>query len=116
MDKRTLGYARGQLQDLRDPALMDRMHDEKEDDEKTGVLKRCPFCGGTAVFEPTRYTSDHHGIRIGFTIKCKDCGARVPNIREIKAALTAEGEIQPTEDGRETAVAEWNRRSGARGY
>lgn len=110
MDERTLGYARKQLQDLRDPALMGTVHDEKEGDEKMEILKKCPFCGGMAVFKTTRYSSTHHDVCVGFEIECRECGVRMPETYEIRAVLTAGGEMQLTEDGRETAVAGWNRR------
>ncbi|MCI9197773.1 MAG: restriction alleviation protein, Lar family [Lachnospiraceae bacterium] len=112
MDERTLEYARRQLQDLRDPALMDTIHDEKEGDGEMEVLKKCPFCGGTAIFKVRRSGSAHHDTCIGFAIGCKECGVEIPKTYEVKVTLTAEGEIQLTVDGREAAIAEWNRRDG----
>lgn len=59
-----------------------------EDLRKT--LKRCPFCGGAAVFEDTGWP--HH-------VYCEACGARVMSF---KYGL----------DGEDDAIAKWNSRAG----
>lgn len=74
-------------------------------------LKRCPFCGGKAVFSIK--TDFSHNLLKGyeFNIRCAKCGAANPD-REyrIEFRMNDSGEIEIVSDGRKNAIEEWNKR------
>lgn len=78
-------------------------------------LKPCPFCGGNAYF---KIDSNSYGSRragIDFRIKCKNCGIEPSHTYyfEIDFCPETEQGFKITEDDREEAIAEWNRRAKA---
>lgn len=73
-------------------------------------LKACPFCGGKAVFCTELNKSSHTDVGYEFSIKCSRCGIKSPFRYGVSFHLNENGEIHPTTDKRDKAIAEWNRR------
>lgn len=78
---------------------------------KEGLLKKCPFCGGTAVL--TRVSTGHSSDYWEDTwkVECYDCKATLRNTG-FKTCITRthKGEIVIENDGREEAINNWNTR------
>ena len=77
-------------------------------------LKLCPFCGGEAYFEQTACgIIDNSSVRLQFAIRCRKCGASIPNTYGyIAINLSPDGELNVWHNDRISAIAVWNRRSG----
>ena len=73
-------------------------------------LKKCPFCGGKAVFTTNSYYSSHHWIGFRFGIECEDCGAKLPKEYKEEFSFTEDGKINPLHDERGQAINDWNKR------
>ena len=76
-------------------------------------LKPCPFCGEKAQFEQRGYgTTDLASVRLGFSVRCKKCGAYAPHADgHISINLSVTGELNIWEDDRNKAIEAWNRRA-----
>lgn len=77
-------------------------------------LKLCPFCGGKAKFNQTKYgTADASSVTLGFRIECKECSATAPkSYGLININLDESGNLNAWQDDREKAISSWNRRAG----
>lgn len=78
-------------------------------------LKRCPFCGGKAVYVTKNNVSGHHCVGFDYTVVCGDCGVRLPERYEIRFSLSENGGLNVLNDGRQIAADRWNRRAGEDG-
>lgn len=73
-------------------------------------LRKCPFCGGKAIFKTSSNSSSNHEVGFEFKIECKECGVSLPKLYRMKFCLTEDGVINPFYDDREQAVEDWNKR------
>lgn len=74
-------------------------------------LKRCPFCGGKAVFSINTASSRNLLRGYGFGIQCAKCGTSTPNMDyQIEFKMNDSGEIEIVHDGRKDAIEAWNKR------
>lgn len=76
----------------------------------TEKLLPCPFCGGRAVFATDGNNSSHYNVGFAFTIKCQNCGCRLPKQYSLTFTLGDCGQIVPQSDNRNEALKEWNKR------
>lgn len=74
-------------------------------------LKPCPFCGEKAIFYETSTKKDDDDIGFEFTIRCGNCGVKLPNYYTVNFYLDTDGKIKTLTDGREKAIKAWNRRA-----
>lgn len=76
-------------------------------------LKPCPFCGSKAAIEQTGYgTTNNDSCNLSFLIKCRKCGATVPDsCGFISLNLSSDGELNTWHDDRKRAIEAWNRRA-----
>lgn len=74
-------------------------------------LKPCPFCGGKAIFYASTTKKDDGNIGFEFTIRCGNCGVKLPNDYTVNFYLDTDGEIKTLTDDREKAIKVWNRRA-----
>lgn len=74
-------------------------------------LKRCPFCGGEAVFSVITASSCNLLRGYEFNIRCSKCKATIPDrCYQIEFKMNDSGEIEIIHDGREAAIEAWNKR------
>lgn len=74
-------------------------------------LKKCPFCGGKAVFSVN--TASLRNLLRGyeFNIQCSKCKATIPDrCYQIEFKMNDSGEIEIIHDGRKDAIEAWNKR------
>lgn len=74
-------------------------------------LKKCPFCGGAAVFKEIRHYAKNCMVGFQFEIECEDCGVKRQKIYKTEFTLTEDGRINPLHDERELAATDWNQRA-----
>ena len=74
----------------------------------TPELKPCPFCGGTARFEKILVKSNVGCDVYAWHVVCYDCG--VKTFAKGDEAIRDDKGIRLIEDGRQEAIAAWNRR------
>lgn len=77
-------------------------------------LKPCPFCGNEARIEQTGHgTAIPSSVRLQFAIRCRGCGASIPNADGYIAInlQSKTGELNIWHDDRSQAIAAWNRRA-----
>lgn len=90
----------------------DKSYGEHTKEENTEELKKCPFCGGKAVFKKTGNFSTHHSVGFSFEIECGECGVKLPKVYKVEFSPTSGGDIIPLNNGRKQAVDDWNKRHG----
>ena len=73
-------------------------------------LKKCPFCGGEAVFSVKSNCSTYYSVGFSFGIECKDCGIKTPKTYKVEFNLAEDGTINPLHDERGQAANDWNKR------
>lgn len=73
-------------------------------------MKKCPFCGGEAVFRTKSNSSSIESVGFRFEIICGDCGAKLPQNYKVEFCLANDGGITPLQDERKQAIVDWNRR------
>lgn len=74
-------------------------------------LKPCPFCGGKAVFAPSLNVSKPSVVQCFFKIRCSKCLASLSDSNGyIEIEIDRGGSILIKRDGRNDAIAAWNRR------
>ena len=74
-------------------------------------LKRCPFCGGKAVFSINTASSCNLLRGYEFNIRCSKCKATIPDrCYQIEFKMNDSGEIEIVHDGRKDAIEAWNKR------
>ena len=74
-------------------------------------LKRCPFCGGKAVFSVNAASSCNLLRGYEFNIQCSKCKATIPDrCYQIEFKMNDSGEIEIIHDGRKDAIEAWNKR------
>ncbi len=73
-------------------------------------LKKCPFCGGKAVFKTKSDSSSHHGVGFDFQIGCEDCWVKFSKLYRAEFSLTDRGGINPLYDERKRAVEDRNKK------
>lgn len=74
-------------------------------------LKRCPFCGGEAVFFVNTTSSCNLLRGYEFSIRCSECKTTIPNRSyQIEFKMNNSGEIEIVHDGRKDAIEAWNKR------
>ena len=74
-------------------------------------LKRCPFCGGKAVFSIKKDFSRSLIKGYEFNIRCNKCKATISDrCYQIEFKMNDSGEIEIIHDGRKDAIEAWNKR------
>ncbi len=73
-------------------------------------MKKCPFCGGQAIFRTKGNSKSVDSVGFCFEIECGNCGARLPQNYTVEFGLADDGGITPLYDERKAAVSDWNRR------
>lgn len=75
-------------------------------------LKRCPFCGGEAVYFIDHGLSRFEGIGVGvFGIRCSKCHVSIPeNHYNATLLIDDDGNTGTMTDGKEAAIEAWNKR------
>lgn len=74
-------------------------------------LKRCPFCGGKAVFHVNTASSRNLLRGYEFNIQCSKCRATTPDrFYQIEFKMNDSGEIEVVHDERKDAIEAWNKR------
>ena len=74
-------------------------------------LKRCPFCGGKAVFSVNAASSCNLLRGYKFNIRCSKCKTTIPDrCYQIEFKMNDSGEIEIIHDGRKDAIEAWNKR------
>lgn len=74
-------------------------------------LKRCPFCGGKAVFYVNTASSRNLLRGYEFNIQCSKCKAtNLDRCYQIEFKMNDIGEIEVVHDGRKDAIEAWNKR------
>lgn len=74
-------------------------------------LKRCPFCGGKAVFYVNTVSSRNLLRGYEFNIQCSKCRTTTPErCYQIEFKMNDSGEIEVVHDGRKDAIEAWNSR------
>lgn len=74
-------------------------------------MKKCPFCGGKAVFRTRSNSYSMEAVGFSFEVICGDCGAKLPQHYKVEFCLADDGGITPLHDERMQAMADWNRRA-----
>ncbi len=74
-------------------------------------LRKCPFCGGKAVFKINSNSSSCKGVEFIFEIKCENCGAQLPKLYKVEISLEGDGRVNAIYDDRKRAIEEWNERA-----
>lgn len=73
-------------------------------------LKPCPFCGGEARIETYDVEAKIKYAIFKFELRCRKCN--IPSITgTLEVYLFDNGDIAVNKDGRERAIAAWNRRA-----